>query len=103
MRRSLRIFPLYFAALAVIFLLIPALHLQALDDPGVHRVEGAQGWLWAYSQDLAITWYNDDFFDPDPLWVGHFWSLGVEEHFYLVWPLIVYLCSRRQLILTSVL
>lgn len=103
MRRSLRIFPLYFAALIVIFIVLPTLHLQAFDNPGVQRVMNAQGWMWAYSQDLAITYHNDDFFDPDPLWIGHFWSLGVEEHFYLVWPLIVYLCSRRQLILTSVL
>lgn len=103
MRRSLRIFPLYFAALAVIFIVLPALHLQALDNPGIHRVQDAQAWMWAYSQDFAISWFNHDFFDPDPLWVGHFWSLGVEEHFYLVWPLIVYLCSRRQLIWTSAL
>jgi len=85
MRRSLRIFPLYYAALIVIFVLLPALHLPALDNPGIHRVQDAQAWMWAYSQDFAITYFNHDFFDPDPLWVGHFWSLGVEEHFYLVW------------------
>jgi peptidoglycan/LPS O-acetylase OafA/YrhL len=27
---------------------------------------------------------------------NHFWSLAVEEHFYLVWPLVIYLCTRRQ-------
>lgn len=100
-RRSLRIFPLYYAALIVIFILLPALHLPALDNPGIQRLQDAQAWMWAYSQDFAITYYNNDFFDPDPLWVGHFWSLGVEEHFYLVWPLIVYLCTRRGLLLTS--
>jgi peptidoglycan/LPS O-acetylase OafA/YrhL len=26
---------------------------------------------------------------------GHFWSLAVEEHFYLIWPLTVW-CLRRQ-------
>jgi peptidoglycan/LPS O-acetylase OafA/YrhL len=103
MRRSLRIFPLYYAALIVIFVLLPALHLPALDNPGIHRVQDAQAWMWAYSQGVAITYFNHDFFDPDPLWVGHFWSLGVEEHFYLVWPLIVYLCTRRGLLLTSAL
>ena len=97
MRRTLRIFPLYYAAMIVIFVLLPALQLPALDNPGIRRVQDAQAWMWAYSQDFAITYYNHDFFDPDPLWVGHFWSLGVEEHFYLVWPLIVYLCTRRGL------
>jgi peptidoglycan/LPS O-acetylase OafA/YrhL len=26
---------------------------------------------------------------------NHFWSLAVEEHFYLMWPLIIYLCDRK--------
>jgi peptidoglycan/LPS O-acetylase OafA/YrhL len=98
MRRTLRIFPLYYSSLAVIFLLLPLLHLPALDWPAVQRVFNAQGWLWAYAEDLAITYHNDDFFDPFPLWVGHFWSLAVEEHFYLLWPVVVYLCSRRGLL-----
>jgi peptidoglycan/LPS O-acetylase OafA/YrhL len=28
--------------------------------------------------------------------VGHFWSLAIEEQFYLMWPLVVFLSSRRQ-------
>ena len=29
--------------------------------------------------------------------VGHFWSLAVEEQFYVVWPAVVLLASRRNL------
>jgi peptidoglycan/LPS O-acetylase OafA/YrhL len=31
-------------------------------------------------------------------YVGHFWSLAVEEQFYLVWPIIVLWFSRRTLV-----
>lgn len=99
MRRALRIFPLYYAALVVMFLILP--HFRIFDTPGVRRVYDAQGWLWAYSENIAILVHNEDFFDPDPLWVGHFWSLSVEEHFYLVWPMVVYFCRPRTLVIVS--
>ena len=98
-RRSLRIFPLYYGALIVIFLVLP--HVVAIDGAGVRRVYHAQGWLWGYSEDVAIFLSNEDYFDPDWLWIGHFWSLAVEEHFYLVWPMVVYFCRRRTLVLVS--
>ena len=30
------------------------------------------------------------------LWIGHFWSLCVEEQFYLIWPFIVYTITKRE-------
>jgi peptidoglycan/LPS O-acetylase OafA/YrhL len=99
MRRALRIFPLYYGALVVIFLVLP--HFIAVDTPGIRRVYASQGWLWAYSEDLAIFVHNEDFFDPDWLWIGHFWSLAVEEHFYLIWPMVVFFCRRRTLVVIS--
>jgi peptidoglycan/LPS O-acetylase OafA/YrhL len=30
---------------------------------------------------------------------NHFWSLAVEEHFYMIWPLVIYFCTRRQAML----
>jgi peptidoglycan/LPS O-acetylase OafA/YrhL len=35
--------------------------------------------------------------------LNHFWSLSVEEHFYLFWPLLVFLLNEKQLIRVSVL
>jgi len=53
-----------------------------------------QLWYWTYSLNLLIA------FDGwRPFWaVGHFWSLAVEEQFYLIWPLVVYFCSKRAFV-----
>ena len=79
-RRVLRIFPLYYGVLLVSLVVLPALGLapeRLLED----RARGV--WLWTY----VINW-------AEPLGAGvaafpHFWSLAVEEQFYLVWPLVV--------------
>ena len=38
-------------------------------------------------------------FDPRPVWeLGHLWSLSIEEHFYLVWPVALLLLPTRWLL-----
>jgi peptidoglycan/LPS O-acetylase OafA/YrhL len=72
-RRALRILPVYFLCMA--FLLI----VSAFWETGI----GNTSFL------MALTYtYN---FIPRSEYstlLGHTWSLAVEEHFYLVWPLI---------------
>lgn len=80
-RRALRIFPLYYTALALIFVALPLLGMQ----PGIYQAEAPyQGWLWAY----LVNWTAPLGYGPDAL--PHFWSLAVEEQFYLFWPLLVF-------------
>jgi peptidoglycan/LPS O-acetylase OafA/YrhL len=50
-----------------------------------------QGWLWAYAANVYQAWQGAYALG----WFNHFWSLAVEEHFYLVWPVVVFLCTRR--------
>ncbi len=100
MRRCLRIFPLYYGALIILFVIVP--RFVPVDTADVKRIYDSQGWLWAYSEDFAIAFHNEDYFDVSWLWVGHFWSLGVEEHFYLVWPLLVFACSGRKLLWATI-
>lgn len=91
-RRCLRIFPLYFLSLSVIFLILP--HIVVFDE-GARRIADQQAWLWTYLANLpGIPWVWDD---SNLFLLGHFWSLFVEEHFYLFWPLILYLLSGRRL------
>jgi peptidoglycan/LPS O-acetylase OafA/YrhL len=91
-RRTLRIFPLYYGVLAILFLVLPA--LPAPYPAGLAESAHHQAWLWLYSSNvyLAIhrTWALP--------YVGHFWSLAVEEQFYLVWPLVVLSFARRSLL-----
>lgn len=91
-RRTLRIFPLYYAVLIgiSIFALFAA-------DPGFRAGWTARsGWLWAYASNILTAQQGWSFRFGDLL-LNHFWSLAVEEQFYLVWPLVVFFCGRRSL------
>jgi peptidoglycan/LPS O-acetylase OafA/YrhL len=83
-RRVLRIFPLYFAFLALYFFLLPPL-LGAPVPPAATQL-----WSWFYLENVPQTFISLHSSGP-----GHFWSLAVEEHFYLIWPFLVYALSRR--------
>jgi peptidoglycan/LPS O-acetylase OafA/YrhL len=88
MRRVLRIFPLYYGTLAFFYVLLPS-----VMPPGeaFRSVLQDQAWDWAYVSNIRVAlegW-------PRVQYLGHFWSLAIEEQFYMVWPALVLLCSRR--------
>ncbi|MGE3241364.1 MAG: acyltransferase family protein [Pirellulales bacterium] len=91
-RRALRIFPLYYAALVITLLILPAFGLATSREFACG--DQYAPWLWLYGtnilQSIQGSWCLGAF--------NHFWSLAVEEHFYLVWPLVIYFCSRRAAI-----
>ena len=86
----LRIFPLYYAYLAVLFLAVPLL-LPSLDVK-----PETQGWLWTYLGNVLFA--REGGFQASP-YAAHFWSLAVEEQFYLAWPVLVWVLPRRRLAL----
>jgi len=89
MRRVLRIFPLYYGVLAVMFLALPL--VPALQTAELARLREHQAWAWLYAVNVYLAIHGAWVLS----YVEHFWSLAVEEHFYLVWPLVVWLLAAR--------
>jgi peptidoglycan/LPS O-acetylase OafA/YrhL len=81
-RRTLRIFPLYY------FALLCYDFLPYLIEEGTKTTSG-MWYHFVYLQNFART-FNWQFVGP-----GHFWSLAVEEHFYLMWPFLVYFAFKK--------
>lgn len=80
-RRALRIFPLFYAALAAATL---------LDLPGAREeLPWHATYLSNYFLSIHRRWAVTS--------LGHFWTLAVEEQFYALWPWLILLLPRRLL------
>ncbi|HTT12749.1 MAG TPA: acyltransferase [Burkholderiaceae bacterium] len=80
-RRALRIFPLYFLFLVLASLLFMAGYWRTTPGGLVYA------WLYVYN------FVPPSLYDPV---LAHTWSLAVEEHFYLLWPLALILLVRSD-------
>jgi peptidoglycan/LPS O-acetylase OafA/YrhL len=99
MRRMLRIFPLYGAALVGVFLVLP-LAMRAAGvgvPPEFGNLLHDQWWAWLHSTNLGIYFLPAGSFQSSVVSITHFWSLSIEEHFYLIWPFVVFGLSRQRL------
>jgi peptidoglycan/LPS O-acetylase OafA/YrhL len=96
-RRTLRIFPLYYAVLLLATVILPAGWLLA-HAPEALEIRHVQGWLWPYLTNVYIA-KQGSFAVP---YLSHFWTLAIEEHFYLFWPFVVGLLPRKAVMRTCV-
>lgn len=82
-RRSLRIWPLYFLLIGLAPLIVNWLgesepnYLANIFFLGNFNIIHTEQWAYPFA---------------------HFWTICIEEHFYLVWPFIIYAIPRKYLL-----
>ncbi len=81
-RRVLRIFPLYYGMLLIVLVIFP--FLSQFKQQHVYYMQN-QGALWFHLQNWLVIFRQQ----PNYMPLSHFWSLSVEEQFYLIWPFII--------------
>lgn len=95
LRRFLRIFPLYYFSLLLFLYIIP----NVFSIPNISYYLNHQIWFWTYLQNWL---YIAKFPRGIPL-LTHFWSLAVEEQFYIIWPVLILLLKDLRRLLICIL
>lgn len=98
-KRALRIFPLYYLVLTCVFITIAIPGIQKFSpvydkahlESSIYYLTFTQNLLFAFN-DWGVT---------DLL--NHFWSLAIEEQFYLFWPFLVFYLDVSKLLIVCVI
>ncbi len=86
LRRILRIWPLYYFIVILGFFILPNIHFIHIDylEKSFHAFFTQNLWLYTFIlPNLALAIF------PAIPHIGQLWSIGVEEQFYILWPLII--------------
>ncbi|MXV17438.1 acyltransferase family protein [Hufsiella ginkgonis] len=95
-RRALRIFPLYYLFLFMMFgIVFPFLihHADPFEAEKVRYAQSLNGWFWIYLANVKQAIAGRFVLAG----VGHLWSLAIEEQFYMMWPVLVYFTTKTSL------
>ena len=90
-RRTFRIFPVYYAVLAIYAVLILGVHVWPAK---IAPFRSALPYYLTYLQEIPYWTVALPSNQDRPFYQS--WSLGIEEKFYLVWPLLMVAIARRN-------
>jgi peptidoglycan/LPS O-acetylase OafA/YrhL len=94
-RRILRIFPLYYAIIAIYLVILPRFAPEFAARFG--HIEGRPILYWLFFSNHAVAPGAAEGLDFRFGVLNPTWSLAVEEQFYVFWPLLVLALSRQAL------
>jgi peptidoglycan/LPS O-acetylase OafA/YrhL len=96
LRRAARLFPVYYLALVVIAICVsPPSNFTGLA--GVENLRANQWWAWLNLVNIIAAYNRSAMLGPN-ISAAHLWSLSVEMQFYLFWPWLFVLLSKKTLL-----
>jgi peptidoglycan/LPS O-acetylase OafA/YrhL len=91
-KRALRILPLYYLSLGLAIWILPGI----VGRPDIFTYyKRNQLWLWLFLQNWLYIFKQPESHG----FLGHLWSLAIEEQFYLIWPVVVVALRKPKYLL----
>ena len=84
---------MYYLSLIIILLVLPQIRNFPLD---LSFYVDHQWWFWTYLQNWFLIFYDVGYTTRA---IQHYWSLAVEEQFYIVWPFVIFLIRKPKMLL----
>jgi peptidoglycan/LPS O-acetylase OafA/YrhL len=93
-RRALRIFPLYYLCLFLIILILNIPNINSIYPALDPRHLSGIAYYLTFTQNIYFSYFGWGVTDL----LNHFWSLAIEEQFYMFWPVVIYYLNSKKIV-----